>query len=376
MSQITLPPSAISPNAITAPLEVAPPAVAAVPAAKTGARSLALDVLRGLTVALMLVVNNTVGSPHPQFMHADWGNGITVADLVFPWFLFCSGAAIPLARRADGWVWKAVKRAFWLFALGCLVVSIVAKAPIFSLGVLQLIALAGLVAALLQPLPWRWRIGIALALLVSYWAFILLTPVANVGVGVFDEDQNAVRQVNSFLEPLGLRGLPSVVPTAALVMIGALVTELIRASSTVKDRVLRLSAVGGALTALGWLWNFSLEFNKPTWTPSYVVFSCGLATLLLAAFSALEGQRWFKTLSAPLVIFGSNALLFYILPIIVKISIFQTWQLGGSSLQSVAITRLEEYSPVWGDTFYTALYVALWWCAAWIAYRNRWFFKV
>jgi predicted acyltransferase len=373
MSQITLQPGEALPSAApataVAPLETTAPA-------KANTRSLALDVLRGLTVALMLVVNNTVGNPHPQFTHADWGGGINLADLVFPWFLFCSGAAIPLARRSGGWVWKAFKRAFWLFALGCLVVSVVAKAPIFSLGVLQLIALAGLVATLLQPLPWRARVGIAFALLVAYWAFILLTPVANVGVGVFDEDQNAVRQINSFLEPLGLRGLPSVVPTAALVMIGALVTELIRASSSVKDRVLRLTALGAGLTALGWLWNFSLEFNKPTWTPSYVVFSCGLATLLLALFAALEDRAWFKALVQPLVIFGSNALLFYILPIIVKVSVFQTWQWGGSSLQGVAITRLEEVSPVWGDTLYTAAYVVLWWGVAWIAYRKRWFFKV
>ena len=106
------------------------------PIAKTKAssRSLALDALRGLTVALMLVVNNTVGNPHPQLTHADWGGGVNVADLVFPWFLFCSGAAIPLARRESAWVWKAVRRALWLFLLGCLVVSTVSKAPVFSLG--------------------------------------------------------------------------------------------------------------------------------------------------------------------------------------------------------------------------------------------------
>ena len=341
--------------------------------AKASSRSLALDALRGLTVALMLVVNNTVGNPHPQLTHADWGGGVNLADLVFPWFLFCSGAAIPLARREGAWVWKAVRRALWLFLLGCLVVSTVAKAPVFSLGVLQLIALAGLVAALLQPLPWRWRVSIALGLLVAYWAFILLTPISNIGVGVFDEDQNAVRQFNTLLEPLGLRGLPSVIPTAALVMIGALVTELIRSTTS---RALHLLGLGAALTALGWVWNLSLEFNKPSWTPSYVVFCCGLATLALALFCSLEGQPWFRALCAPLVVFGSNALLAYILPIIVKINVFQTWQLGGVSLQQGAIANLETLSPAWGDTLYTVLYVLLWWAVAWIAHRQKWFFKV
>ena len=349
------------------------PAVAAV---KTPSRSLALDALRGLTVALMLIVNNTIGNPHPQLTHADWGGGVNIADLVFPWFLFCSGAAIPLARRDGAWVWKAVRRALWLFALGCLVVSTVAKAPVFSLGVLQLIALAGLVAAISQPLPWRWRVGIALGLLIAYWAFILLTPISNIGVGVFNEDQNAVRQFNTLLEPLGLRGLPSVVPTAALVMIGALVTELIRRATSLKARALHLLGLGAALTSLGWVWNLSLEFNKPTWTPSYVVFCCGLATLALALFCSLEGQPWFRALCSPLVIFGSNALLAYILPILVKVSVFQTWQLGGVSLQQGAISSLEALSPAWGDTLYTVLYVLLWWAVAWIAHRQKWFFKV
>ncbi len=348
----------------------------AVTLVKSSSRSLALDGLRGLTVALMLVVNNTVGSPHPQLTHAEWGGGVNLADIVFPWFLFCSGAAIPLARREGAWVWKAVRRALWLFLLGCLVVSTVSQQPVFSLGVLQLIALAGLIAALLQPLPWHWRAGIALGLLVAYWAFILLTPISNIGVGVFNEDQNAVRQFNTILEPLGLRGLPSVIPTAALVMIGALVTELIRSTSNLKTRALYLLGLGLALTALGWVWNLSLEFNKPTWTPSYVVFSCGLATLALALFSSLEEQPWFRALCTPLVVFGSNALLAYILPILVKIYIFQTWQLGGISLQQGAIFSLEAASPLWGDTLYAVLYVLLWWFAAWIAYRQKWFFKV
>jgi predicted acyltransferase len=345
------------------------------PAVKT--RALTLDALRGLTVLLMLIVNNTVGTPHPQLTHAEWGGGVNLADLVFPWFLFCSGAAIPLARRQGNWVLKAFTRAFWLFVLGCLVVSAVARAPIFSLGVLQLIALAGLVAALLQPLlRWQARVGIVAVLLIAYWAVILLTPIPNVGVGIFDEDQNAIRHINSFLEPIGLRGLPSVIPTAALVMIGALMTELLRGAKNTRDGVLKLLGVGGALSLLGWGWNFSLEFNKPAWTPSYVVFACGLATLVMALFRSLEGYGWFRAACAPFVVFGSNALLAYILPILVKVSVFQTWQLGGQSLQARAISGLEALSPAWGDTLYTVFYVLLWWCVALIAYRKKWFFKV
>lgn len=359
--------------ALEAPVIAVEAAPVAAPA-RVSSRAVSLDVLRGLTVCLMLVVNNTVGNPNPQLTHAEWGGGLNLADLVFPWFLFCSGAALPFGKTHS--LKRILTRAAWLFTLGCLLVSTVEQSPIFSLGVLQLIALAGLCAAALQPLPWKARIGIAAGLLVGYWALVLLTPIPNVGMGVFDEDKNAIRHLNSFLEPLGLRGLPSVIPTTALMMIGALITQLLRASSDLRARFVNLLLAGLSLTALGLLWNLSLEFNKPTWTPSYVVYSAGLATLLLAVFQWLEPQRWFRWLSAPLVIFGSNALLAYVVPILVKVNILQAWQLGGVTLQQAAINGLRGFSPQWGAPLYTTLYVLIWWGVAWFAYRKGWFFKV
>ena len=101
-----------------------------VPSSRLTSRSLALDVFRGITVALMLLVNNVAldtATPAP-LLHAPWGGGVRLADLVFPWFLFATGLSIPFAfsglqRRKPGfasWAWKGMQRACWLFALGCL----------------------------------------------------------------------------------------------------------------------------------------------------------------------------------------------------------------------------------------------------------------
>ena len=63
-----------------------------------------LDILRGLTVFLMIMVNNGVG--HEQFVqmqHSKW-NGLTVCDLVFPFFLFIVGVSAYLALSKRGLV--------------------------------------------------------------------------------------------------------------------------------------------------------------------------------------------------------------------------------------------------------------------------------
>ena len=229
-------------------------------------RSMALDVFRGITVALMLLVNNIAldDATPAMLLHAPWGGGVRLADLVFPWFLFATGLSIPFAfaslqRRKPGfanWVWKVVQRAFWLVALGCLVTSAVAREVVISLGVLQLIGLAFLVAALLQPMPARWRLSSTAVLLVGYWAALRFLPVPGAAIGTFEESQNLVRHLNTtYFEPIGLRGLPSVIPTAALVMIASWVGELTRGSGRTRFKVLGLIAIGATLAAAGLLWD-------------------------------------------------------------------------------------------------------------------------
>ena len=58
-------------------------------------RLISLDVFRGIMIALMVIISNPGGGTYfPAFQHADW-NGWTVADLVFPFFVFIVGVSIP-----------------------------------------------------------------------------------------------------------------------------------------------------------------------------------------------------------------------------------------------------------------------------------------
>src|SRR6266571_4241002 len=156
-------------------------------------RLLSLDVFRGITVAAMVLINNpgTWRAMYGPLRHADW-HGWTPTDLIFPFFLFIVGVAIPLGlgrRLADGAargpiVTRIVRRAVVIFALGLILhaVSNVDLATIRIPGVLQRIAACYLVAALLfVTTGWRLQAGVATVALVGYWAALTLVPVPGFG---------------------------------------------------------------------------------------------------------------------------------------------------------------------------------------------------
>ena len=350
-------------------------------------RLLALDAFRGLTVFLMLLVNNVALDKFTsdQLQHAAWGGGLTLADLVFPWFLFATGAAIPLAFSGAqkrnpsrfGWLKKSVSRTLWLFAFGCLIVSSLNHAPTFSLGVLQLIALAFLIGALTYPLPVWARASLIALLLGAYWAAIRFVSVSGLEVGVFDEGQNLIRHFNRLhLESLSLRGLTSVVPTAALVMIAALIGNFFCQPLEPIRKGLGLVLIGLVLSALGYLWSLDLEFNKAVWTPSYVLFSAGTAAFVIGMLTLVLDGLKARALAFPLAVFGSNALLAYLAPILVKVWVLQIL-VADKTLQGWWLeTLVTRGGTVVGGWAYTGTYILAWWLILLFLYRRKVFLRV
>lgn len=355
-------------------------------------RLVALDAWRGLTIVLMWLVNNaTLGSYTPKaLMHAPWGGSLTITDMVFPWFLFCAGAAIPYATAAAeragvrglALTTKLLRRAVLLYLVGCLVTSVAGHRLTLGLGVVQLIALASLLAGLLQKLPLWSRIVIAFGLLGVYEMLFHFLPLPNGEVGVFEESLNAVRALNdAYLAPLGLKGLLSVVPTGALVLFGAVTADLIRMGRRVW---LRLLIWGGLLAALGYglsLTPVLIEFNKAFWTPSYILYSAGLGTLGVLAFYLLEQTEVGRRLLAPFSWPGRNALFAYVVPILVKIWILQDWQVDWTGkLASIQDSLLSLWrgslGAQAGGWLYTLAFIALWWTVTWYMARRKWLWKL
>ncbi|GHF49276.1 putative acyltransferase [Deinococcus metalli] len=378
---------------MTAVPSPAPPAtlpaapVAGAPATRAP-RLLALDAFRGLTVLLMLLVNNvSLGGRTPaQLMHAPFG-GLTLTDLVFPWFLYCAGAALPFSLAAmtragvtgAARVRRLVERAALLYLLGAFETSVTTHTFTLGLGVLQLIALATLVGALLGGLRVRWQVLIAAALLTGYAAFLTL-GVHPAGVGIVDETHNPVQALNDvLLNPIGLRGLVSVIPTTALVLLGAAAaTPLQRREPRAWAKLLLLGLLLSAV-GFGWAASGHLPLSKTLWTPPYIVYSAGLGTLgLLLAWLIGDAGRvpGGSALLAPLTIPGRNALAGYVLPIVIKVWILQDWVVGwagkampmGAALLTVARDHLGALAGGW--TYTLGYVLAVWLGLAWMARRG------
>ncbi len=146
------------------------------------------------------------------------------------------------------------------------------------------------------------------------------------GAASFTEDANLITHLNqTYLQPVHLDGVLSVVPTAALVLIGTAVGDMLRWEIRPLPKVAALLVTGGDSAGLGWLWHFSLPFNKPVWTASYILFTAGLGVCVLTALYALVDLTGWWWLPFPLTVFGSNAIVAYVGPILVKMYILREW---------------------------------------------------
>ncbi len=352
-------------------------------------RLASLDAFRGLTILGMLLVNNVaLDTATPvQLGHAAWNQGVHFADLVFPWFLLIVGIAIPYSfasQKAKGVsrvriAGRVLSRAIALLVLGMLVDSSVAHRPVLGLGVLQLIGLAYLVGAALYPLPAAARLPIAVVLLAGHWAALRFVIVPGLEPGAISERANLVQHLNEiYLRPLHLSGIISVIPTTALVLVGASIGDLLRRDDLAAIRRLAyLFAASIGLTLAGWLWSLDIPFSKSIWTASYILYTAGLGCAVLAALyltADVIGLRW---LVYPLVVPGSNAIFAYVAPILVKVYILQGWTLPARAGGSVTIqqayldTLVREYGRIAGGWLYTMSYILLWWLIlAWM-YAKR-----
>jgi predicted acyltransferase len=297
-----------------------------------------LDVLRGIAVAGMIVVNNPGDwtAVYTQLQHAYW-TGLTLADLVFPAFVFAMGLALPIAvtRRRDagasiGELYRHIGiRVVLLFALG-LLLNAISGWPHVSLlripGVLQRIALAYLVASIvvLHVRSRRWLIAAAI-LLVGHWALLMLVPFGGYAAGTVTPDENLARFVDwlvfgrhALAIPIDPEGLLGTLTASATAVLGAIAGDLLGRLPDGATRVRVLAGGGAVALAAGWLWSLVLPLSKPLWTGSFVLVTAGITTLVLAAISFVVDERGLRRWCRPLVWLGANALIIYVASEVVR----------------------------------------------------------
>jgi predicted acyltransferase len=352
-----------------------------------------LDAFRGFTIVSMLMVNNPgYDAAFPrQFRHAGWGEMITFCDLIFPWFLFIVGVAIPFSaaafhQRVPGflpYLKKAFKRMVLLVFFGILIDSSLSKRIAVGMDVLQLIGLAYFCGALLYELPKPWRLPIAAGLLILHWAVIRFVPIPGVGAGFFEPERNIISYINQRLGHYHLAGIMSVIPTTALVLIGTSIGDALRDANASPSKKLRLLIIaGGILVALGILWHLDLPFSKALWTASYILFGAGSGCVVLALFFYSIDMKGYQKWAFPFVVYGMNAITAYFFSIIVRVHTVQEWFTRTAAGEK--ITLWQALLNFWthlagmmvGSWLFTFSYICFWFLVLLWMYKKRMFLRV
>lgn len=360
-------------------------------------RLLALDAMRGLTLALMIVVNMSLSETqaYAPLLHAAW-NGLTLTDLVFPSFLFVVGSAMSFtlgryqAQGSAVVLQKVARRTALIFLCGYLLYWF----PFFSLdaagqlalrplantripGVLQRIALSYGCAALVVHF-WRARGALAFsaAALLTYW-WLLRT---------FGDDTmagNAVLRLDRWLlgdnhlykgEGIAFdpEGVLSTLPAIVNVLAGWLAGRWLIDRGSRGATVVQLLLAGVACIAVASAWDTVLPFNKKLWTSSYALVGCGAASVLLATLVAvIDLARW-RRWTGFFIVFGRNTLVLYLVAELGMAVLWLTEVRGQPSMLSFFEHAIQPWAGAKpGGLLYALLYMLLVWLLGWWMDRRR-----
>lgn len=353
-------------------------------------RLLSLDVLRGITVAGMILVNNGYGESFEMLRHSVW-NGMTPCDLVFPFFLFIVGVScyLALAKSQFTPTWpvirKIVKRAFLLFFIGLAIhwveMALDGRPLDFAhlriWAVLQRIALCYLLVSLFVLfVSHRYVIHVVLLLLTVYTLILVL------GNG-YSEDAsvNVIAQADLRLfgydhiyhkSPVDPEGLLGTIPSIAHTLLGFFCGRLIMKGSSIGEKALRTFVLGTVLIVCGYMLTYGLPLNKRIWSPSYVLVTCGLASLLLGLLIYVIDIQGRQTWTMPFRVFGTNALALYV----------------GSELLAILFGHIDVSTfiydalhalilpPKWASLAYALTFVLINYVIGYVLYRRHIFIKL
>jgi predicted acyltransferase len=389
---------------------------AAPPESSAASRWLALDALRGLTIAGMILVNNPGdwGHVYAPLRHAAW-HGCTFADLVFPSFLFAVGVAIvPALGRAQErgasareLLPRVLRRSLVLIAIGIflaafpLVTSTEGRAlfaPLLEVrfpGVLQRIGVCyALAAPLFLTTNARTQLLVLAGCLLAYWPLLGLCPTPDGRAPDWNSTRDHLagwldRTVFGDHVWASTRGQYD--PEGLLSTIGALATTLlgvamgrVRASTrTTAEKVQLLLTRGALLMATGAVWGWCFPINKPLWTSSYALWTGGIATsglgLFLLASERPRGARWLR----PLQIYGVNALLVFVGSALLARTIGRLITVTSADGKSLSLQQWiyrGVFAPL-GDPhlaslLYALVWVSMWFAILWLLWRRGIVWKV
>ena len=395
---------------------------------KTTSRILSIDILRGLTIAGMITVNNP-GSwsyMYAPLEHAEW-NGLTPTDLVYPFFMCVMGMCIYIAMRKFDFacnratVYKIVKRMVLIYLVGLAIVWFSAfcrrwnnpqeGADFFSqlwymvwsfdklrlTGVLARLAVCyGITALLAITVRHKHLPYIIVGMLLAYFVILMA------GNGFAYDETNILSIVDravltdahmyhdNGIDPEGLLStLPSIAHTLLGFIIGSLLFRKVDAGAQQLDartnitltKVVPLFVVGTSLLFAGYLLSYGCPINKKVWSPTFVLVTCGLASMLLALLTWIIDVKGKKSWSKFFEVFGVNPLFLFVLSDFFAIVFGAfTFPVGDKQMNVVGFVYSQLLAPVFGEyggsLVYSLLFIALNWVIGYQLYKRKIYIKL
>jgi len=384
---------------------------------KENKRLLSLDILRGITIAGMLLVNNpgTWSYIYRPLEHAEW-IGLTPTDLVFPFFVFCMGVSMAFSLKKFNYkmsgplLGKIVRRTVILFLIGWAVqwfghlVRGLCKGDPFVeavnnldtlryLGVFQRLALVyffGSVCAVLFKRKFiPWLVGIILvayALILGLgngYEFSLDNIIAQIDNSVLGT--NHMYHESAYGEQISFdpEGILSTLPCIAHVLIGYLVGRMILSVHNNPERVTTMLLWGTMLLLAGWLLQYGIPCGKKMWSSTFVMITCGMAMCIQAMlihFVDIKGKKggWARFFES----FGVNPLALYLLGTILAIlfgaiPIGHDAEGGNITIHSAVYNGLKWFcNEYMASALYAIAFVLLNWIIGHILYKKKIYIKI
>jgi predicted acyltransferase len=382
------------------------------PIPSSSGRLISLDVLKGMTIVGMILVNMaSLGDTYPWLDHSEW-HGLTFADLVFPFFLYIGGVAMAYSyakyRKEPNRVTRAVyldilRRNLVLFGLGLILNGLFwnysfTDPKIFDLGhlrimgVLQRIGIASFFAAIaVLNLPEKGQWILTGGILIGYWLIMAFIPAPDNADGVFTQLGNFGAYVDRLIIPKehlykGFKymgdpeGLFSTIPATANVLFGYFTGKWLKDKTGTARTSINLLLCGLAAIFIGSIWGGFFPINKKLWTSSYTVLTTGWGLMTLAACHDLVDVRGYGKWLVPLEAMGKNPIFIFIGSIFqIKLLMMNKIGVGDKVISIYEWSKQGLFGwagAINSGVLYAIATIILWMGIAYIMYRKEWLIKI
>jgi predicted acyltransferase len=360
-------------------------------------RLISLDVMRGFTIAAMIMVNFPGSEQYvfPTLRHSKW-NGLTFTDLIAPVFLFIVGVSISLAysgrielkmTKADLYK-KVIIRSLKIFAIGMFLNML----PDFDFsdlrytGTLHRISVVFLGCALLFfNTTWKQQAWAGLLILILYWLAMTQIPTPGYAVAMLEPGVNLAAWTDQQYLPGRMwqgnwdpEGILSTFPSMVSGITGMLAGTLIQSRLlTPSQKVNYLMTTGLFVSCSGYFWGLAFPVNENLWTSSFVLVTSGFAAMLLGALYFVIDILGRKRGIQPGIIFGANAISVYVMADILAI-LFYIIPVDGETLNQYFVNGLTEagIAPSLASLLYALFFVCINFIPAYMLYRKKIFIKL